>query len=86
MSAQVQWVSAASGTKWVNLAEVEAVAVTGAGPYTLQAVNNANTYALDGPNYATSALAFAAAGVLLQAAAAVYPGDPTVTIGNVHDV
>ena len=79
-----QWQSAAGGTKLVNLAQVEAVAVTGAGPYTLQAVAGANTYALDGFSAASSAAAFAQAQALLGLSNAAT--DPTVTTGNVHDV
>lgn len=81
-----QWVSAGGQTEYVNLSQVEAVKYTGAGPYTLQAVNGANTYALDGFSYATTAAALAGIASLVGVGAALYPGDPTVTIGNVHDV
>lgn len=87
MSSLSQWVSAATGTKLVNLSQVEAVVVTGSSnPYTLSAVNGANTYALDGYSYTTAALAFAGAQQLVGVGASVYPGDPTVTTGNTHDV
>jgi len=83
-----QWVSAASGKTMVNIAQVEAVTVTGSSnPFGLSAVNGANTYVLDNmQSYTTAALAFAAAQALVGVGAALYPGDPTVTIGNVHDV
>jgi hypothetical protein len=80
-----QWVSAASGTKMVNLSQVEAVVVTGsANPFTVSAVSGSNTYAIDGLSFTTSALAFAAIQKLLgQSNSAT---DPTVTTGNTHDV
>lgn len=82
-----QWQSAATGTKLVNLAEVEAVVVTGSSnPYTLSAVAGANTYALDGLSYTTAALAFAGAQQLLGLSQTYLPGDATVVTGNVHDV
>lgn len=85
MSYLSQWVSYGGQAGYVNLAQVEAVHVTGAGPYTLQALNNGNTYALDGYSYATAALAYAGAASLVGLSVN-YPGDPTVTVGNVHDV
>jgi hypothetical protein len=82
-----QWQSAATGTKLVNLAQVEAVVVVGSSnPYTLEAVAGSNTYTLDGLSYTTAALAFAGALTLVGSGVAVYPGDATVTTGGGHDV
>lgn len=83
-----QWVPYGTATGVVNIAQVEAVHVTGSSnPFGLTAVNGANTYVLDNmQSYTTAALAFAAAQALVGVGAALYPGDPTVTIGNVHDV
>ncbi len=84
-----QWVTTGSGASAINLGLVSLLSVVGAGPYNIQALVNGVQYTLDGPSYASAALASAAIASLSGAVglASLLPGtDPTVTTGNVHDV